>query len=1112
MKPLMGRFFLIGALEQTAVHALLRSKPIGCLERNISYYENSYQRINPQIHLNVKFHPREFSSVTDQSTRKTRALCTAIQKAIINLNSSEAALGMVRRTLQVTSLNFQCVKSAATDRLLLKTFNATCEVTAVCRRKTVKLRLVNGGSPCAGRVEVYYERNWGTVYDEGWDLQDAAVVCRELGCGAAVGAPGGAHFGQWFGPVVIVRVRCNGSEAALRECESAEWGPTGLTNSNDAGVICEDHKMPRLVSGDDPCMGRLEVVYGDTWGTVCDLHWDRNDAKVVCNQLQCRHALSVPGAAYFGEGTGLVRNEVFGCQGNESSLWHCPRSSGTRHCNHGNDVGVICSGNHGPRLVGGKNRCSGRVEVLHGDKWGTVCDQYFSLDAAGVVCEHLQCGAVAATPGGAHFGQGTGPVWKENYRCRGNESRLADCPVSAWDQISCSHRNDASLICSDESWSVRLSNGGSRCDGRVEVYHNGRWGRVHDRSWNINDSNVVCRELGCGSAIFAYNSSRYGESELPVWVTDVQCEGDEARLRNCSTFTMNPFPTDSIGVGVLCSDHRRLRLTGGGSACAGRLELYYHGSWGTVCDDLWDLLDDNVVCRQLGCGYALEDKPLGYCGGSRGPIWLDDVRCSGNESYLWECPSAPLGEHDCSHKEDVTVKCSEHKEMRLVNGKHRCEGRVEVRYNGTWGTVCSEKLYGKDAEVICKQVKCGPLKSFYVDVAKYGAGTGPIWLDEMDCNSHEATLWQCQSDPWGKHNCRHMEDAGVECEDAEMPEGSSGKACDGGNESQSRRLPELPLRLDGGSNNCSGRVRLLFNSSWGTVCDDSWDLADANVVCRQLGCGAASWSPGAVSIAPVSGEIWLDEVKCTGAELFLSSCLSSPLGQHDCDHKEDVIVICSDPVLTPTGSSISVLGNKMPSMIVVACITLGILLIGELLALMLITRRRAAKRGAGISGRGSPIGFYQAIYEEIEDTPAGKSFSQTHDSDSGSNESISHLEYYTSVPLDGSLLAQECPEGNSSSVRDLVPDAHDDAESETIASPGCQFRIGAGDDDLLKITAAGGDVDNDERTSQIVTDPAFPPAGSTNSNDKLHCGTFTVPALAAPIGVDGSFPSFTSEP
>ncbi|XP_055518177.1 deleted in malignant brain tumors 1 protein-like, partial [Leucoraja erinacea] len=395
------------------------------------------------------------------------------------------------------------------------------------------------------------------------------------------------------------------------------------------------------------------------------------------------------------------------------------------------------------------------------------------------------------------------------------------------------------------------------------------------------------------------------------------------------------------------TDHRRLRLTGGGSTCAGRLELYYHGSWGTVCNDLWDLLDDNVVCRQLGCGYALQDKPLGYCGGSRGPIWLDEVKCSGNELYLWECPSAPLGEHDCSHKEDVTVKCSgkgtcnllipcsmgwedsfqrcntnsnnisppdayspplhcrcaflfsdkesllpddgnivmiytlpvsytEHKEMRLVNGEHRCEGRVEVWYNGTWGTVCYEKLYGKEAEVICKQMKCGPLKSYY-GAWKYGAGSGPIWLDEMECISHESTLWQCQSDPWGKHNCHHWEDAGVACEEKVI-------ICN---------FTDLPLRLDGGNNNCSGTVQLLFNNSWGTVCDDSWDLADANVVCRQLGCGAARWTPGAAPIAPVSGDIWLDEVKCTGSESFLSRCMASPLGQHDCDHKEDVIVICS---------------------------------------------------------------------------------------------------------------------------------------------------------------------------------------------------------------------------
>ncbi|XP_055521930.1 deleted in malignant brain tumors 1 protein-like, partial [Leucoraja erinacea] len=819
---------------------------------------------------------------------------------------------------------------------------------------SVKLRLANGASPCSGRVEVHYKGNWGTVDHYGWDLHDAAVVCRELDCGAAVKALRESHFGPGSGPVVTYNVECSGNAAALRECKSHPWRDYGFPHSHDAGVICE--------------------------------------------------------------------------------------------------------GKHRPRLVGGKDRCSGRVEVLHGDEWGTVCDQYFSLLDAGVVCKQLHCGAVATTPGVTHFGRGSGPVWKENYHCRGNESQLVDCPVLPRDQMSCSYGNDAGLICSDDIWSLRLSNGGSRCDGRVEVYHNGRWGRVQDSAWNINDSNVVCRELGCGSAIFAYNSSRYGESELPVWVNHVHCEGNESQLRNCSTFTLNQTSSDSIGVGVLCSDHLQLRLSGGGSTCAGRVEIYYNGSWGTVCDDSWDLDDANVVCGQLGCGYAVEDKIPGFCGRSKGQIWLDEVRCSGNESYLWNCPSAPWGRHDCSHKEDVTVKCSEHKEMRLVNGGRRCEGRVEVWYNGTWGTVCSEKLYRVEAEVICKQLECGPLAYIEYRAWIYGQGSGPIWIDEMKCNSHESALWQCQFDPWGKHNCDHREDAGVSCKDAEMPETTRGKDCDGGNESKSRRLPDLQLRVDGGSNNCSGRVEILFNNSWGTVCDDSWGLADANVVCRQLGCGSALWAPGAVTIVPASGDIWLDEVKCTGRESFLSRCPSSPLGQHDCDHKEDVFVTCS-------GISISELGNKPLSTAVVVCTTLGIILIAEFVALVIIVRMQSARRDAELRARG--FGFYEAIYEEIDDTLAGNKFSQMDDSISGSIDSMNQIQYYTSDPLGCAHSTSELPEGTSSSVRDLVPDDHDDPESKTIDCPGGQFPTDGGADDLLMLTVAGGDVDIGGESSMI---------------------------------------------
>ncbi|XP_067882558.1 scavenger receptor cysteine-rich domain-containing group B protein-like [Heterodontus francisci] len=210
--------------------------------------------------------------------------------------------------------------------------------------ETAKLRLANGGSRCAGRVEIHYRGQWGTVYDNFWDLPEAAVVCRELGCGTAVSAPGGAHFGEGTGPVVTVNVECSGTEAALRYCKSYQWDHYSWSHVYDAGVICSDHRSPRLTSGDSPCSGRLEIQYVETWGTVCDLDWDLKDANVVCSQLQCGVAVSVPRYAHFGEGTGLVRTDIFECTGNESSLLDCRLFQGTQQeCSHRNDASVICS-------------------------------------------------------------------------------------------------------------------------------------------------------------------------------------------------------------------------------------------------------------------------------------------------------------------------------------------------------------------------------------------------------------------------------------------------------------------------------------------------------------------------------------------------------------------------------------------------------------------------------------------------------------------------------------------------------------------------------------------------------------------------------------------------
>ena len=102
----------------------------------------------------------------------------------------------------------------------------------------------------------------------------------------------------------------------------------------------------------------------------------------------------------------------------------------------------------------------------------------------------------------------------------------------------------------------------------------------------------------------------------------------------------------------------QIRVVNGDNSCSGRVEIYHHGEWGTICDDSWDLSDAEVVCRQLGCGKAVRAPQNAYFGQGSGKIWLDNVGCTGAESSIAKCSHGGFGIHNCAHSEDAGVVCS----------------------------------------------------------------------------------------------------------------------------------------------------------------------------------------------------------------------------------------------------------------------------------------------------------------------------------------------------------------------------------------------------------------------------------------------------------------------
>ncbi|XP_023248280.1 uncharacterized protein LOC106641736 [Copidosoma floridanum] len=264
------------------------------------------------------------------------------------------------------------------------------EKTCTAEKLDYGIRLVGSNLSHEGRIEVKTFGKWGQVCDDGFDMNDANVVCKELGfqLGALEVKPGG-YYGNLDPPdaFMVDQLKCHGSESTIRECDFEGWGKHDCDPGEAAGVVCK------------------------TDADVCPIdRWKCDDAPMC-----------IP--------TPFICDEVKDCpDGSDES---------SRHCDAPFEL----------RLANGSSPLEGRVEVRHHGIWGTVCDDDFSQAAATVICRSLGYGGPATVKKNGHFGPGTGPIWLDEVYCLGNETLLSHCEHDYWGRHNCHHNEDAGIVC-----------------------------------------------------------------------------------------------------------------------------------------------------------------------------------------------------------------------------------------------------------------------------------------------------------------------------------------------------------------------------------------------------------------------------------------------------------------------------------------------------------------------------------------------------------------------------------------------------------------------------------------------------------------------------------------
>ncbi|NXX18318.1 LOXL3 oxidase, partial [Podargus strigoides] len=457
-----------------------------------------------------------------------------------------------------------------------------------------------------GRVEVFYNDEWGTICDDDFTLANAHVLCRHLGFVAATGWAHSAKYGKGVGRIWLDNVHCAGGEKSIGDCRHRGWGNSDCSHEEDAGVICKDERIPgfkdsnvievrKLLAGTVlPRTPQSQLPGALPWGSPAmgSPAWPPHSASSweQCEGLGQR---AQPQA-----GWPSTPPLPAGCAAPGSGLLSLRRLFTERQQLNYRLHSVSCTG----------------TEVHL-----SMCAFEFYRGNASAACGAGMPAVVSCVPGPL-FATGNAHKKKQRQQQQGQPR-------------------------------IRLKGGAKVGEGRVEVLKSSEWGTICDDRWNLLSASVVCRELGFGSAKEALTGARMGQGMGPIHMNEVQCLGTEKSLWSCPFKNITQEDCKhSEDAAVRCNIpymgyENLIRLSGGRSRFEGRVEVAVGAGdgeqprWGLVCGEGWGTLEAMVACRQLGLGFANHGlQETWYWDASNvTEMVLSGVKCAGHEMSLSHC-------------------------------------------------------------------------------------------------------------------------------------------------------------------------------------------------------------------------------------------------------------------------------------------------------------------------------------------------------------------------------------------------------------------------------------------------------------------------------------------